>query len=293
MGVGLLFCSSIFQIYGQSIESLREPIRQIIADKQASVGIAISGNAGKDTLSINGENRFPMQSVFKFPIALVVLHQIDEGKLTLKQKINITQQELLPDLYSPLRDQYPKGTVMTVSKLMEYMVSQSDNVACDVLLRKVGGPKVVEDFFIANGFKNIAVRINEETQQSNWDLQYQNWMTPIEANNILAVFYSNQRKLLSAKAYAFIWKIMKATSTGPGRIRGQLPKNTIVAHKTGSSGTNKAGLTAAVNDIGVVFLPNGKYFYISLFVSDSKENNSVNEKIIADIAKLAWDYFKK
>jgi beta-lactamase class A/beta-lactamase class A VEB len=70
-----------------------------------------------------------------------------------------------------------------------------------------------------------------------------------------------------------------------------VPKGTVVAHKTGWSGTNKDGVTAAVNDIGIIFLPNGQHFAISVFVTNSKEDIATNERIIADIAKVAWDYF--
>lgn len=86
---------------------------------------------------------------------------------------------------------------------------------------------------------------------------------------------------------------MRESQTGLKRLKGQLPQGTVVAHKTGSSGTNKAGLTAAVNDIGIVFLPNGKPFFISVLVTDSNENAETNEKIIADIAKVMWDHFVK
>jgi beta-lactamase class A/beta-lactamase class A VEB len=85
---------------------------------------------------------------------------------------------------------------------------------------------------------------------------------------------------------------MKETSTGQGRLKGLLPAGTVVAHKTGSSGTNEEGLTAATNDIGIVFLPNGAHFVISVFVTDSKENDETNERIIAEIGKVAYDYFK-
>lgn len=72
-----------------------------------------------------------------------------------------------------------------------------------------------------------------------------------------------------------------------------MPDEIIVAHKTGWSGTNKeTGITAAVNDIGIVFLPNGDYFIISVFVSESKENFDTNEKIIADIAKAPFDFYQ-
>ncbi len=84
---------------------------------------------------------------------------------------------------------------------------------------------------------------------------------------------------------------MTATSTGVNRIKGRLPAGTPVAHKTGTSDTNAEGVTAAINDIGIVTLPNGEHVAISVFVANSKESNATNEKIIADIAKLVWDHF--
>lgn len=69
-------------------------------------------------------------------------------------------------------------------------------------------------------------------------------------------------------------------------------EETDIAHKTGWSGKNKeTGITAAVNNIGIVFLPNGEHFTISVFVTESKEDLKSNEKIISDISKVAWDYF--
>ena len=66
----------------------------------------------------------------------------------------------------------------------------------------------------------------------------------------------------------------------------------LVAHKTGWSGINiETGITAAENNMGIVFLPNGEYFIISVFVKASKENFDTNEKIIADIAKATNVYY--
>jgi beta-lactamase class A len=85
---------------------------------------------------------------------------------------------------------------------------------------------------------------------------------------------------------------MKQTSTGTDRLKGNLPEGTVVAHKTGSSGVHKqTGITGASNDIGIVFLPDGRHFFISVFVTNSKENGETNARIIADIAKASWDYF--
>lgn len=280
------------QAYSQNIKKLRKNIENIINSKNAIVGIAINGTNPKDSLYINGFRHFPMQSVFKFPIALTILSEIHKGKFSLDQKITIKKNELLPNLWSPIREKYPDGATLTIAEILKYTVMSSDNVGCDVLLRLLGKPEVVENYFHKNNFNDFAVKINEETMQNNWDLQFLNWTTPKEANRILETFYENKNNLLSQKSYDFIWKIMKETETGKERLKGQLPQGTVVAHKTGWSGVNKkTGITAAVNNIGVVFLPNGNHFFISIFVTDSKEDTKTNERIIADVAKAAWDFF--
>ncbi len=295
--IQLLFLAVVLTVtgvYAQTIESLRNDIEQIVRSKNATVGIAISGANGDDTLSSNGTEHFPMQSVFKFPIALAILSEIDEGRFSLDQKIEIKKSELLPGLWSPIREKYPDGVTLTIAEIIEYTVALSDNVGCDVLLKLLGKPQKVETYMLTNGFNDISIKINEETMQSNWDLQFQNWTTPLEANRILQVFYENKDNQLSQKNYDFVWETMKTTQTGKNKLKGQLPEGTVVAHKTGWSGQNKStGITAASNDIGIVFLPDGSYFVISIFITASKEDEETNEKIIADITKAAWEYFIK
>lgn len=274
-------------------DSLRSKIEQILSDKNAVVGVSIIGNDGKDTLSLHGERRFPMQSVFKFHIALAVLSDIDKGKLSLDQKIEIGKDELLPvNFWSPLRDENPNGGIFTIERLIQYSVSHSDNTACDVLIRLIGTPKTVEEHMKRSGINDIQINFNEEDMQAKWENMFQNWTTPKAASKTLKLFYENKSNLLSKSSYDFFWTTNKETTTGKKRIRGQLPAETVVAHKTGWSGTNKeTGITAAVNNIGIVFLPNGKYFIISVFVSESKEDFDTNEKIIADIAKATYDFY--
>lgn len=271
-------------------EKLRNEILKIRQSKNADMGISIAGIEDLDTLSVNGQKHYPMQSVYKFHLALAVLHEVDQGKLSLDQKIKIGKNELAPDTWSPIREKFPNGTTLTLAEILKYTVSQSDNTGCDILFTLVGGTKTVNDYFQINRFKDISIVATEAEMHKDWEVQFSNWTTPCETSNLLKAFY--ERKLLSAENNDFLWKIMSETSTGQNRIKGQLPEGTIVAHKTGSSGTNEKGITAAVNNIGIVTLPNGKHFSISVFVSNSSENMETNEKIIADITKLAWDYFK-
>jgi hypothetical protein len=78
------------------------------------------------------------------------------------------------------------------------------------------------------------------------------------------------------------------STPGANRLKGLLPKGTTVAHKTGTGGTQN-GIAAATNDIGIVYLPNGKHLAVAVFVSDSPSDEKTREAVIARIAKAAFD----
>lgn len=205
------------------------------------------------------------------------------------QKIHIEKTDLKPDTYSPLRDKFPEGNVdISVRELLSYMVSLSDNNACDILLKEIGGPVHVENYMHSFGVKQIAVKASEYQMAQGWDVQFTNWTTPFEMVRLLDI--ANKPNFLSKESHAYLWKIMQATSTGPRQIKGLLPAGTIVAHKTGRSGTNDQGITAATNDVGIITLPNGKHLAIAVFVSNSDADLPTREDVIARIAKVTWDY---
>ena len=273
-------------------KELKKQIEQILADKKAVVGISISGENGNDTLSINGNMHCPTQSAYKMHIGLAMLDKIDRGEFSLNQKIKISKEDLPVDAYwNPLGTDFPDGGDLTVAQLIQYCISHSDNTACDTLIGMVGSPKDVESYFKKNNIQDLQFAYNERTMQSKWENMFQNWITPNAAVQTLRLFYENKNSLLSNSSYNFFWQTMKETSTGIKRLKGLLPEGTVVAHKTGSSGTNDAGLTAATNDWGVVFLPNGHYFIISVLVTNSYESEETNERIIAEVCKVAYDFF--
>ncbi len=288
----LYICFSLSaQLSAQNIETLRQNIEKITKTKKAKVGVAIYNINTKQGFFINEGTHFPLQSVYKFHIALVVLSLIDEGKFTLDKKISITKKDLVPNLYSPIKETYPNGVTLTVAEILEYTVCQSDNVGCDVLLRLIGGPSVVENYFIKNKFTGISIKTNEQDQQAYWQTQFKNWITVESSNDILKKFFDKKQPYLSKNSYKFIWGLMEKTQTGKERLKGKLPTNVVVAHKTGTSGKNKDRITSAVNDIGIIYLPNGDFIIISVFVTNSIENDKTNEKIIADISKTTYDFF--
>ena len=272
---------------------LKKEISKITEGKKATVAVSVLGiDFPFQYNNNNAEKKLPMQSVFKYHIALAVLDLVDQGKLSLDQKVFIKKSELLPNTWSPIREKNPEGNFeMPISELIEYSVAMSDNVGCDVLLRLIGGPKVVHDFLIYKGAKDTQIVYNEEIMQSAWKNQYENYTTMKSATRLLKDFYKG--KILSKKSTEFLLAVMYRTSTGLNKIVEQLPKYAKVAHKTGSSGKNDAGLTGAENDIAIITLPNGKTYAIAIFVSDSMETWEVNCKMISDISKVVFENLEK
>ena len=273
------------------VDHLKSQIESVIKNKDATVGVSIIANNLKDTINLNETLHLPMQSVFKFPIALAVLSEVDKGKFRLNQRIRISYKELLPDTWSPIRERFPNGTIMPLAEIIQYTVAQSDNNGCDILLRLVGGPAVVEEFLSRNLITDIAIKANEEEMHQDWNIQFQNWATPVSLTALLIKFYHGE--ILSAESRKFLWEIMAGTTTGTKRLKGQLPEGTVVAHKTGSSGSNDQNIIAATNNIGIIILPDGNPIYITVLVANSSENAETNERIISDIAKIVWDYYTK
>lgn len=290
----LLLTFSLLTIFNfaQDFSALKKEIKQKIKGKNATIAVSVLDFDTKKSFDINGNKKLPMLSVFKFHIGLEVLNEVDKGKFDLDQKILIKKSDLLENTWSPIRKKYPEGNIeIPLSELLKYTVAQSDNNGCDILLRLLGGTYIVQKFMDENGIKNVKIIYNEEKMHDGFQFHYGNWTTTNSANDLLKKF--NDEKLISKNSTKFLMETLLETNTGNTKLVAQLPKGTPVAHKTGSSGKNEKGLTIAENDIGIVTLPNGKKYAISVFVSDSMESEETNTKTIADISKIVFDYFSR
>jgi beta-lactamase class A len=271
-------------------EKFQKQIDQIIKSSSGIVGFAVMGLESGEEYVVNGSHKFPMQSVFKFPLAMAVLDQVDQGKLRLDQKIHVAKADLLPNTWSPLRDKYPDGEVdIALSEIVALTVSLSDNNGCDILFRLLGGPGQVDKYMKGLLVDGIAIVATEAEMSRHWDVQFTNWCTPSAMLRLLEVFYSGKK--LSPTSHAFLMKVLVETTTAPNRLRGMLPKETVVAHKTGTSGANDRGIAAATNDVGIITLPNGKHLAIVAFVSNSNQRTEDRDLVIARLTKSAFDYY--
>jgi beta-lactamase class A len=268
---------------------LREQIERIASSARGRVGAAVMlVETGESLVAFNADQKFPMQSVYKLPIAMVVLRQVDNGTLTLEQKVKVEKNDFISGRqHSPMRDKNPRGVELSVRELLGFAVSESDGTASDVLMRLAGGAEAIMKDLRSLNVSGVMVVNTEKEFGENQSLQYQNWAQPESLMVLLRALQEGRG--LSADSRALLLQFMTESTPGPNRIKGRLPTGTVVAHKTGTSGTEN-GMTAATNDVGLVTLPNGRHLAVAVFVSDSPAGVDVREDVIAQVARAAWDW---
>jgi beta-lactamase class A len=239
-----------------------------------------------DTFSYNGRTHAPTQSTIKFPIALMIMKQVDSGHIALEQKFVLTKEEKETRTQSTLLKDNNNASAIPVHTLLQYMIHVSDNISCSGFTRYVGGGKKIEAYVKSQGFNGIGVTQIENKPYIDFNQPYKTWCEPMDMAALLVKFYKGE--LLSKIATDTLRSIMERTTGGTGRIKGLLPAGTIVAHKTGTSGEEN-GRTTAVNDIGIVTLPNGNHLVLTVYITEVAGDMAAGEAIIARVAKAAYD----
>jgi len=226
-----------------------------------------------------------MQSVFKFPVVLTALHQIEQGKLTLDQQVSFLASDRIPGTHSGLQDKYPQGNVdVPLQDLMHRAIVDSDNVAVDIILRVIG-TGAVNDYIASLGVQGFHCDGGEKELGADVKAQYRSYFAPSGAVTLLLRVANNSP--LNAEHTALLLDWMSHLANGETRIPAGVPTGTVVAHKTGSSGTHD-GVTAATNDIGLITLPDGRKLAVAVFVTDARADSATRDKVIAQIAAAAY-----
>jgi len=266
---------------------LQREIRKIAADAHGKVAVACWLPGSDLNCDREAHSHPPMQSVFKFPLAVYALHLVETGKFSLDQQIHfLPSDRILPETYSPLQDKYPNGGVdVPLRELLRLASSLSDNAAADMVLRVAGGPGAVDAYFKSLGVKGFHLEDGEHGLHGDARAQYRNWFEPAGAVQLLRRLSDSSPLTPEHTQLLLGW--LKDSPTGPHRIKGELPAGTLVMHKTGTSGVSE-GVAAATNDMGLIVLPDGRRLALAVFVTDSKADEATRDSVIARIAKAAY-----
>ncbi len=264
---------------------LHQRIAEIANEAKGTVSVACSLPGVTLDCALNEHGRPPMQSTFKFPLAMAVLHQVELGKLKLDQPVRFLKTDRY-ETYSPLQDEFPGADVdVPLRKLLRLSVEKSDNVASDLELRAIGGPAALQEYLDSLGLSAIHQEDSEHTLHGDQKLQYRDTAEPAAMVALLRLLADHSP--LNAEHTALLNAWMFNAAVGPKRIKGLLPVGTPVAHRTGSSG-EEFGRIPATNDLGLITLPDGRRLALVVFVSDAHADQETCERVIARIALAVY-----
>jgi beta-lactamase class A len=240
------------------LKTLEQQLASLEFTTRGDVGIAALDLATGELVSVHGDDPFPMASTVKIAIAANYLAQVEHGRRSLNQLIR----------GRPAR------------QLLEAMLIHSDNGATDMVLRDLGGPKTVQNWFTQQGIADLRIdRTIAQLLSARRDLHdTRDSSTPRAMVDLLRRLDSGQ--LLSPSSRAYLLGLMSRCATGKNRIRGFLPPGVKVENKTGT-------LSGLTTDVGFLTLPDGRRIAVALFARAGTNR----AQAIARAARAIYDGF--
>lgn len=296
---------------------------EIASTSDGKIGAAALNFETGESVALNASRSYPLASVCKLPIAIRILAMADEQKLHLSDEIEILPQDVWHSWQGDIGESWPRQQRWKLDDLLRAMVVHSDNTAVHTLFRLAGGPTAMAACFrewnvsgmrldryegecylashgidpgppfeqwrpglLAQLVKNVPLSF-QQAGMRKFLTDPRDTATPDGTVQLLARLYRGE--LLHASSTAYLKSALAASTPGPDRLKGLLPPNTTVAHKTGTTAT-VAGLNGSTNDVGVIDLPrNQGPFAIAVYVSGSSRDESARANVIARIARATYD----
>lgn len=288
----LLLCCSSCNDSRTDRPSLQDELYALVDTVPGTVGIAFLSDS--DTATVNNGVKYPMMSVFKFHQALGVAATIEKRGTTLDSMLLVHSDELNRNTWSPMLKKYPEGDFnISISKLLSYAITKSDNNASNLLFKHILSPGETNDFV-----KSIArdttfqIRYSESEMKANHPLSYLNYTSPLAAAWLMRQVFEEQ--LVDDAAQDSIKHYLSIVTTGHDRLGAAVEDADILifAHKTGSGYRNEAGELMAHNDVGYFRLKDGRSYSLAVFIRDFRGSEEDASAVIANISKCVYNHFK-
>lgn len=268
---------------------LQTELERYVLSCPAEIGVAVVTDT-QDTVCVNNEIPYPMNSVVKLYQAMAVNDFLQRHGISPDSVLSIKRTELHPGMYSPMRDAYPSGDIrISIAGLLKYSLQQSDNNACDILFRYIAGPETTEKYIRSLGITDFGIRVTEQDMFENHTVSSENWNYPLSAALLIHKLFTQQ--LYEPVYQHLLTETLISCNTGQNRLpRPLLSQGAVIGHKTGTGFSSPTGLPQGINDVGFVRLPDGRYYAIAVFIKSSPLDMDATEKIIADISEIVRNF---
>ncbi|NOH03823.1 MAG: serine hydrolase [Chloroflexi bacterium] len=252
-----------------------------------TVSVAVQDlQTGREIL-INADVMMHPASTMKVPVMMEVFRQAHEGLLSLDERLKIYNSfKSIVDGNNFALDEaddseltlYKRiGETESIRELNRLMIVRSSNLATNLLMERVGTPRV--DAFIKElGIADMHVIRGLEDKKA-YRLNINNSASARSSAHMMRLIAEG--KVVSREACDEMIQVMLRQEFNES-IPALLPSDVRVAHKTGWTGD-------FFHDIGIVFPPGRKPYAISLFTYGFPENDeSQAHNCMAEISRIIY-----
>lgn len=263
-----------------AMSDVRNP-KEIEVETGGRLGVALVDSKGALLLGFNRDERYPMCSTFKAPLAAAVLVGAEGGKFGLEGTIPFGKDDLIDN--APVVKKNLKRGRMSMEELAQAAVEVSDNSAANLLLPMLGGPEGLTAFMRAHGDTVSRLDRIEPALNENVEGDPRDTTSPAAMAGLMARLIFNDLKPDSAVR---LRNWLNASSTGDRRIKAGLPEGWTSGSKTGSCGT-------AYNDVALVRSPGGDEYVLAIYLDRPTVDAKKAEAAIAETARAALGFAAK
>ena len=257
----------------QSIMPLEREVRSLAAPyTDLNPGVFVFNLDSGDYVDVNGRQAFSAASTIKMPVLVAFFEDVDAGRIQLDEVMTITEADLVGEAGMMQFDGI--GSEYTALETATLMIVISDNTATNMLIRRMGGPEVLNQRFRSWGLETTV--INDLLP----DLAGTNLTTPKELVDLMTRI--SQGEVLSLRSRDRLFDIMRRTQTDTLIPAGVNDPDATIAHKTGDIG-------AMVGDVGIVDMPNGQRYGVSVMVA-RPHNDDRAQQLIREINSAVYQY---
>lgn len=250
------------------------------------LGVALQDLAGGPGLAHRAEERFALCSTFKLWLAAATLAQVDAGRWRLDERLHWAATDAVPHM-PVVATQDPRAG-MTLAALAEAAQCHSDNLAANLLLRHLGGPSALTAWLRTQGDSVTRLDRPEPAMNEVASGDERDTTTPAAiAANLQRLL---RGEMLAAASRERLLGWMRATRTGPRRLRAGLSAGWTLGHKTGTGLDD--GLPDRINDVGILWPPGGRAprvvaVYYEGPQRGSRSTRAQDEAVLAAVGALA------
>ncbi|MBA16819.1 MAG: class A beta-lactamase [Sphingomonas sp.] len=239
------------------------------------IGISALDTGSGRRVDFDAISRYSLCSTFKLPLAGMILALNDAGQLALNETIAFTAADRVP--YAPFIERHMDRGEAAIAELCEAAVTVSDNVAANLLLRRIGGPEAFTQWLRSIGDTTTRLDRIEPDLNSNIPGDPRDTTTPAAMLDTVHKLALGNVLTPASRAQLAAW--MVACETGDKRLRAGVPSEWRVGDKTGTS-TNGAS-----NDVAIIWPPESAPILIACFINNDRVTAEDRDAAHAEVAR--------